>query len=209
MHTEDARRIILRAANAGPRSPQKGGKGQSGGSQAPHIINIAGSRTSASAATSVSTSPPTTNIALATIHQLQGHTNATGPPPPLNSNGSSGSSSGHSSMSGCVAVPPISSSSSYDITVDASSNPNLRLISSSSPSPPSSSATSSPSSRISNPQQNVYFQPQHAPMPGCEGAITKPNGQYLNFYNNKATVIQNGHKRLYKVNASLFSYVKA
>ena len=50
MHTEDARRIILRAANAGPRSPQKGGKGQSGGSQAPHIINIVGSRTSASAA---------------------------------------------------------------------------------------------------------------------------------------------------------------
>ena len=55
MHTEDARRIILRAANAGPRSPQKGNKNNSGGSQAPHIINIAGSRVSASANASSST----------------------------------------------------------------------------------------------------------------------------------------------------------
>ena len=51
MHTEDARRIILRAANAGPRSPQKGGIGSSGGGQMPHIVNIVGSRVSASAAT--------------------------------------------------------------------------------------------------------------------------------------------------------------
>ena len=68
MHTEDARRIILRAANAGSRSPQKGGKGSYGENHAPHIINIAGSRVSASAGTSTSIAPPTMNTTLPTIN---------------------------------------------------------------------------------------------------------------------------------------------
>lgn len=198
MHTEDARRIILRAANAGPRSPQKGGKGPAGGNHAPHIINIAGSRVSASAVTSTSTSPPTMNIAIMPpINQLQGHANATVPLPPLTSNGSTGSSSGHSSMSGCTAIPPISSSSSIDMIVEGTTNPHLRLIPSSSPSSQSSSATSSPSSRISNQQQNIYFQTPYSPM-SCESSTTKINQQNLNYYNS-ATAIPNGHKILYKV----------
>ena len=157
MHTEDARRIILRAANAGPRSPQKRGKGPSSGNQVPHIINIAGSRVSASSTAPVSTSPPNLNLTMPEINQFREHNNATVPLPPLTSSGSSGSSSGHSSMSGCTAIPPISSSSSNDMGMEVTSNSHLRQMQSSSPSPPSSSAHSSPSSRMSNHQQNIYF----------------------------------------------------
>ena len=197
MHTEDARRIILRAANAGSRSPQKGGKGSYGENHAPHIINIAGSRVSASAGTSTSIAPPTMNTTLPTINQLQEHGSGTVPLPPLTSNGSSGTSSGHSSMSGCTAIPPISSSSSADMMVEGTTNPHLRLIPSSSPSSQSSSATSSPSSRISNQQPNIYFQPPCSPI-SCDRPTRETNQQNLNYYNN-AKVLSNGHKRLYKV----------
>lgn len=196
MHTEDARRIILRAANAGPRSPQKGGKGPSGGNQVPHIINIAGSRVSASAAAPASTSPPTMNLTMPQINQLQAHNHVTVPLPPLTSNGSSGSSSGHSSMSGCTAVPPISSSSSNDMATEVTSNPHLRLMPSSSPSSPSSSATSSPSSRLSNHQQNIYFRVPHPPVCSNERSTTNVNQQHRNRYN-KTTAVPNGYEGLY------------
>ena len=167
MHTEDARRIILRAANAGPRSPQKGGiVVPSGGGQVPHIVNIVGSRVSASAAAPSCISPPVTNPPMPQINQLQGPTPVAMPLPPLTSTGSSGSSSGHSSMSGCTAIPPISSSSSNDMPSEVSSHPHLHVLpSSSSPSPPSSSsATSSPSSRMPNGhQQKMPFAIPHPP----------------------------------------------
>ena len=175
MHTEDARRIILRAANAGPRSPQKGNKNNPGGSQAPHIINIAGSRVSASANASSSTVAPNMNITMPTINQLHGQHNVTMPLPPLTSNGSSGSSSGHSSMSGCTAVPPISSSSSIDMAPESNSNTHLRLNPNSSSSSPSSSSTSAPSSRPLHQPNNIYFQPRPSPIPSEEHLIRKSN----------------------------------
>ena len=131
--------------------------------QTPHIINIAGSRVSASAGTSVSTSPPAMNVAMTPINQLQGQGNITVPLPPLTSNGSSGSSSGHSSMSGCTAVPPISSSS-FDMVIEGTSNPHLRLIPSLSPSS-QSSATSSPSAKVCSSQEDTYFPSTYSKMP--------------------------------------------
>ena len=89
MHTEDARRIIMRAANC-PRSPQRpigvSGVSSSGNNQ---ILNVIGSRVSATVSSPPVFQPPQ--------------------PPPLTSTGSnssSGSSSGHSSMSG-TTIPPV------------------------------------------------------------------------------------------------------
>ena len=129
--------------------------------QTPHIINIAGSRVSASTGTSASTSPPVMNVAMTPINQLQGQGNITVPLPPLTSNGSSGSSSGHSSMSGCTAVPPISS---FDMVIEGTSNPHLRLIPSLSPSS-QSSATSSPSAKVCSSQEDTYFPSTYPKIP--------------------------------------------
>ena len=192
MNTEDARRIILRAANVGNRSPHKGIKVKSTNDQTPHIINIAGSRVSASAATSASTSPPAMNIAMTPINQQQIQENITVPLPPLTSNGSSGSSSGHSSMSGYTAVPPIPSSS-FDMVIEGTSNPHLRLIPSSSPSS-QSSATSSPSAKVSQPQQEMYFPSTFSHKPLKDTRTQSKQEPYSS--NTQAKYIQNGHDKV-------------
>merc|ERR1712223_1470042 len=191
MNTEDARRIILRAANVGNRSPHKGIKVKSANDQIPHIINIAGSRVSASAATSASTSPPVMNIAMTPINQQQIQENITVPLPPLTSNGSSGSSSGHSSMSGYTAVPPIPSSS-FDMEIEGTSNPHLRLLPSSSPSS-QSSATSSPSAKVSQPQQEMYFPStfSHKPLKDTRTQSKQEHSPS----NTQTKYIQNGHDK--------------
>ena len=194
MNTEDARRIILRAANVGNRSPHKGIKVKAANDQTPHIINIAGSRVSASAATSALTSPPVMNVAMTPINQQQIKENITVPLPPLTSNGSSGSSSGHSSMSGYTAVPPISSSSyDHDMVIEGTSNPHLRLIPSSSPSS-QSSTTSSPSAKVCQTQQEMYFPPtfSHKPLQDTR----KLSQQELNSSNTQIKYIRNGHDKV-------------
>lgn len=127
------------------------------------------------------------------INQLPSHGNMTVPLPPLTSNGSSGSSSGHSSMSGCTAVPPISSSSSFDMVIEGASNPHLRLIPSSSPSSPSST-TSSPSTRVYNSQQGTYFPSTYSPM-SCKDTRSL-NNQHPNFCSTQTNYIQNGHEKV-------------
>ena len=144
--------------------------------QTTHIINIAGSRVSASTGTSASTSPPVMNVAMTPINQLQGQGNITVPLPPLTSNGSSGSSSGHSSMSGCTAVPPISSSS-FDMVIEGTSNPHLRLIPSLSPSS-QSSATSSPSAKVCSSQEDTYFPSTYSKMPYKDTGSSNPQHSF-------------------------------
>merc|ERR1712223_1529540 len=102
-------------------------------------------------------------------------------------------------MSGCTAVPPISSSSSIDMAPESNPNTHLRLNPNSSSTSPSSSSTSSPSSRPLHHPNNIYFQPRPSPIPSEEHLIRKSNLRSHDG-SNRQNNIHNRSERLFQEN---------